>query len=58
MSNRFLRHCSLILVDFPGPESLRQIYGSFNKGILKKVPSLRSYSEALTEAMVEFYQRS
>ena len=56
LSNRFLRHTPLLYVDFPGPESLKQIYGSFNKALLRKGPSeLRSYSENLTNAMVEFY---
>ena len=56
MSPRFLRHAPLILVDFPGPESLKQIYGTFNKGMLKKLsPDLRKYHEGLTEAMVTFY---
>lgn len=58
LSNRFLRHCPLILVDFPGPDSLKQIYGTFNRAMLKKVPQLRTYADCLTEAMVEFYMRS
>ena len=58
MSNRFLRHCPLILVDFPGPDSLRQIYGTFNRAMLKRVPTLRAFGDTLTEAMVEFYERS
>lgn len=41
LSPRFLRHCPLILVDFPGPESLRQIYGTFNKAMFKKIPHLK-----------------
>ena len=58
LSNRFLRHCPLILVDFPGPDSLKQIYGTFNRAMLKRVPQLRSYADCLTDAMVEFYMRS
>lgn len=58
LSNRFLRHCPLILVDFPGSDSLKQIYGTFNRAMLKKVPQLRSYADCLTDAMVEFYMRS
>lgn len=30
LSERFLRHAPLIFVDFPGPESLKQIFGTFN----------------------------
>lgn len=58
LSLRFLRHTPLIFVDFPGRESLLQIYGTFNRAILKRVPSLRAHSGPLTEAMVEFYMRS
>ena len=56
LNNRFLRHCPLLYVDFPGKDSLRQIYGTFNRAILRKTGSaLNSQSESLTEAMVEFY---
>ncbi len=56
LSNRFLRHTPLLYVDFPGPESLKQIYGTFNKALLRKgAPELKNYSENLTDAMVEFY---
>jgi len=58
LSNRFLRHAPLIYVDFPGPPSLKQIYGTFNRGMLKKVPQLRQHADALTEAMVGFYCES
>ena len=56
LNNRFLRHCPLLYVDFPGKDSLRQIYGTFNRAILRKAGSAFSgQSEPLTEAMVEFY---
>ena len=56
LNNRFLRHCPLLYVDFPGKDSLRQIYGTFNRAILRKAGSVFSgMSEPLTEAMVEFY---
>lgn len=58
LTARFLRHTPLILVDFPGPESLKQIYGTFNRAMLKKVPHLRNLADPLTNAMVEFYTRS
>lgn len=58
LSDRFLRHAPLIFVDFPGPESLKQIYGTFNRAMLKRVPVLRNCADPLTEAMVEFYSRS
>lgn len=56
LSNRFLRHTPLLYVDFPGPESLRQIYGTFNKALLRRgAPELRNYATNLTDAMVDFY---
>lgn len=55
---RFLRHAPLIMVDYPGELSLNQIYGTFNSAVLKIVPSLRGYAEALTHAMVKFYLES
>jgi len=48
----------LIFVDFPGPESLKQIYGTFNAAMLSRLPTLKGHAEALTDSMVEFYTRS
>jgi dynein heavy chain 1 len=58
MNMRFMRHCAVVLVGYPGETSLKQIYGSYNKAILKCVPTLRGYSKELTEAMVELYLKS
>lgn len=55
LSARFLRHAPLIMVDYPGEASLKQIYGTFNRALLKVVPTLRAFSEPLTNAMVDFY---
>ena len=55
---RFLRHAPLIMVDYPGELSLQQIYGTFNNAVLKIIPNLRGYAEALTKAMVQFYLES
>ncbi|MBP5693965.1 MAG: AAA family ATPase, partial [Bacilli bacterium] len=56
LNNRFLRLCPLIYVDFPGKDSLKQIYGTFNRALLRKGPTdIHSYGESLTDAMVEFY---
>jgi dynein heavy chain 1 len=57
MSSRFLRHAPLVLVDFPAKESLLQIYGAFNAGIMKLFPSLKTDAKAMTEAMVDVYLR-
>ena len=55
LSHRFLRHVPLVYVDYPGELSLKQIYGTFNRAMLRIMPSLRVYAEPLTNAMVEFY---
>ena len=53
-----MRHCSLVLVDFPARSSLKQIYGTFVRGLLKLVPTLRSFAAPLTEAMIDVYTAS
>lgn len=56
--SRFLRHVPVVYVDYPGPTSLSQIYGTFNRAMLRVVPNLRAYADPLTNAMVEFYSMS
>jgi dynein heavy chain 1 len=58
LSHRFLRHAPLIMVDYPGEVSLKQIYGTYTRAVLKVVPNLRAYTEPLTDAMVDFYLAS
>jgi len=58
LSHRFLRHVPVIYVDYPGAASLKQIYGTFNRAMLRLVPNLRAYADPLTEAMVDFYTLS
>ena len=58
LSLRFLRHVPVVYVDYPGETSLKQIYGTFNRAMLRMIPNLRSYAEPLTNAMVEFYLMS
>ncbi|XP_052274955.1 cytoplasmic dynein 1 heavy chain 1-like isoform X3 [Dreissena polymorpha] len=58
LTHRFLRHVPVVYVDYPGPISLTQIYGTFNRAMLRLVPSLKPYAEPLTSAMVEFYLMS
>lgn len=58
LSNRFLRHAPLVMVDYPGELSLNQIYGTFVRAVLKVVPPLRAYAQPLTFAMVDFYLAS
>ncbi|XP_075232643.1 dynein heavy chain, cytoplasmic isoform X3 [Lycorma delicatula] len=58
LSHRFLRHVPVIYVDYPGETSLKQIYGTFSRAMLRLMPPLRGYAEPLTNAMVEFYLAS
>ena len=58
LTHRFLRHAPLVMVDYPGEVSLKQIYGTYNRAVLKVVPTLRAYAEPLTDAMVAFYLAS
>ena len=53
--SRFLRHVPLIYVDYPGETSLKQIYGTFNRAMLKRFSSLNPPADSLTNAMVEFF---
>eukprot|EP01028_Stygiella_incarcerata_P008770 TRINITY_DN39309_c0_g2_i1.p1 TRINITY_DN39309_c0_g2~~TRINITY_DN39309_c0_g2_i1.p1 ORF type:complete len:4682 (+),score=1220.36 TRINITY_DN39309_c0_g2_i1:150-14195(+) len=55
---RFLRHCSVLLVDFPSSESLLRIYGTFNRAICGLIPSLRREANSVTNAMVNVYLES
>ena len=48
----------VVYVDYPGETSLKQIYGTFNRAMLRMIPTLRTFAEPLTNAMVEFYLMS
>merc|ERR550532_1598418 len=59
MSDRFLRHVPVIWVDYPGPDSLKQIYGTFNRGMLKLQPQLsKDMADAMTNVMVGFWREN
>lgn len=58
LSARFLRHVPVVLVDYPGPDSLALIYGTFNRAMLRLFPPLRPHAELLTHAMVDVYTAS
>ncbi|EDQ84975.1 uncharacterized protein MONBRDRAFT_12266 [Monosiga brevicollis MX1] len=58
LAHRFLRHIPVVYVDYPGAESLKQIYGTFNRAVLRPHPNLEPYGDTLTEAMVDFYMQS
>lgn len=58
LTHRLLRHAPVLLVDFPSYPSLKQIYGTFNRALLKLTPSLKSYVQPLTDAMVDVYHKN
>ncbi|KHJ86169.1 ATPase family protein, partial [Oesophagostomum dentatum] len=58
MTLRFLRHVPVVYVDYPGQTSLIQIYGTFNRAMLKTVPAVRGLADPLTNAMVDVYLAS
>ncbi|KAG1853246.1 ATP-binding dynein motor region D5-domain-containing protein [Suillus tomentosus] len=58
LSHHFLRHALLVMVDYPGEVALKQIYGTYNRALLKVVPTLRAYAGSPTDAMIAFYLSS
>ena len=58
LSQRFLRHVPVIYVDYPGAPSLKMIYGTFNRALLRPHPALRNFAEPLTDAMVDFFMQT
>jgi dynein heavy chain 1, cytosolic len=58
LSLRFLRHAPLVYVDYPGEISLKQIYGTFNRSMLRRFFNLKEDANALTNAMVEFFLKT
>ncbi|KAJ2451292.1 dynein heavy chain [Coemansia sp. RSA 2336] len=58
LTQRFLRHAPLVLVDYPGPAALLQIYGALARAALRVQPQLRAYADPLARAMVDVYLAS
>ncbi|EMG45477.1 ro-1 Dynein heavy chain [Candida maltosa Xu316] len=58
LSERFLRHVPVIMVDYPGHTSMTQIYQTFNLAILKCAPDLRGFAKAITQASIEVYEKT
>lgn len=58
LPERFLRHTSLIMVDYPGKISLQQIYQTYNLAVMKCAVNLRGFTKSLTDAMIEVYFRT
>lgn len=55
LNRRFLRLCSVLMIDYPSRKSLRQIYLTFNKALLKLLPNLSGYAEELTDSMLDVF---
>lgn len=55
LAERFLRHVCVVMVDYPGKNSMAQIYESFNHATLKCAPDLRGFGKPLTSAMLDVY---
>lgn len=55
MTDRFLDYCTVIMVDYPSLDSLKQIYFTYTTALLRGIPDLRDFSGALSDAMVELY---
>lgn len=55
LSSRFLRQAAVLFVDYPAEASLKQIYRTFNHGLLKLHPNLKGFVDSLNDAMIEFY---
>ncbi|CAH7684549.1 hypothetical protein PPACK8108_LOCUS18778 [Phakopsora pachyrhizi] len=51
LSPRFILHAPLVMVDYSGEASLKQIYRTFNRAVLKVLPSWCGHAEPLTLAM-------
>lgn len=55
LAARFLRHCPVLLVDYPSSQALQSIYGTLMKGLCKIHPSLRGLDQAFTNACIEAF---
>lgn len=53
---RLLRHVPVVLVPYPSGAALEQIYTALARALLRRVPSLRGYAEALARGMVQYYE--
>lgn len=58
MSPRFMRHVTIVMVNYPGETSLKLIYGTFNRASLKCAPNLRTFADALTNAMIDVFHKN
>lgn len=57
MSERFTDICYTIMIDYPSPDSLKTIYKTYCKAVLKMIPDLVDYYEPLCDSMISVYFR-
>lgn len=57
LSARFTRHTSIVYVGYPQEQSLRQIYSTFSKAVMKEV-GLIDLCDQLSNAMIEVYMKA
>lgn len=55
MSDRFLNFCTTIMIDYPSTYSLRTIYQIYSKALLRTIPDMIGFSDAIAYSMVEVY---
>lgn len=55
LPERFLRHTSLLYVDYPSRVGLTQIYQTFNTAIFKSNAALSPFIETITNIMIDYY---
>lgn len=53
---RLLRHVPVVWVPYPSDTALLQIYGTLNRALLRRVPALVGYAEALAHGMLAFFR--
>ncbi|KAH3679918.1 hypothetical protein WICMUC_000661, partial [Wickerhamomyces mucosus] len=58
LTDRFLEHLPVIMIDFPGYKSLHQIYSAFATSVLKHIPQLLGFASDITNAMLDVYTKS
>ncbi|AAS51484.1 ACR258Wp [Eremothecium gossypii ATCC 10895] len=52
---RFLRHASIVMVDYPGQIAMEQIYETFFNAIFKLTPKLKGFASDFTKASLQVY---
>ena len=56
LAPRFLRHIPVIWVPYPSDAALLQIYSTMYRALLRRVPALVGYADALARGMLSFFR--